>query len=132
MDRHFSIVESDLVVNNEQLSNITGVIAYVVPSGGMQGSITSQALDVVNGLVHFTGDVGLEWLLSDGGIIGSVHARSAMNVSSGPVCDMTSVLEYGNNHYYLHSVESTSQYEMSAEGGYGGDVHNWYDCTLCG
>ena len=123
--RHFTITDSDLVVNAAQLASIVGSIEYVVPAGGMQGSIKTHAVDTVNKQVDYDGDLSLLWTLTEGGNVGSIEARTMSSVASGPVYNVTSLFDYGHNEYFTRTVDTTSNFLVSAEGGYGGDQFDW-------
>ena len=125
MCRHFTITDSDLVVNADQLASIVGGIEYVVPAGGMEGRILAHAVDTVNEQVDYDGDLALLWTLTEGGNVGSLEARSVSSVASGPVYNVSSVVDYGHNAYFTRTVETTSNFLVSAEGGYGGDQFDW-------
>ena len=127
LHRHFTIRDSDLVVNSEQQASITGAIEYVVPPGGMEGSIRANAQDVVNGEVDYIGNVALLWTVSEGGSVANIAASSMSAVSTGEIYNVSSVLAYGNNAYFTRTVETTSNFLVSADGGYGGDAYDWYD-----
>ena len=123
--RHFTITDSDLVVNAAQLASIVANIDYVVPAGGMQGSIRAHAVDTVDEKVDYDGDLSLLWTLTEGGNVGSIEARSMSSVASGPVYDVRSVFDYGHHEYFTRTEETTSNFLVSAEGGYGGDQFDW-------
>ena len=123
--RHFTVTDSDLVVNAAQLASIVGSIYYEVPAGAMSGNITAHAVDTANGQVDYDGSLYLVWELTEGGEVGVVVARSASSVASGPVYDVASEFRYGNNEYFLKTVESTSHFLVSAVGGYGGKPIKW-------
>ena len=123
--RHFTIADSDLVVNAAQLASIVADFEYVVPAGGMTGSIVAHAVDTVNAQVDYDGDLALLWTLTEGGNVGSIEARSMSSVASGPVYNVTSVVDYGNNAYFTRTAETISNFLVSAEGGYGGNQFDW-------
>jgi hypothetical protein len=126
MFRFFILSESDVVVSGEQKASVTGDIAYVVPSGGMSGTITAQVADMVNGDLEFFGNAGLNWQLEDGGNIGMVTTYSKAETSSGYVYNVTGDLEYGNNQYAMKIIDITSDFLTDATGRYGGNQFDWF------
>ena len=123
--RHFTVTDSDLVVNAAQLASIVGSIYYEVPAGAMSGNITAHAVDTVNGQVDYDGNLYVVWELTEGGEVGVVAARSASSVASGPVYDVASEFSYGNNKYFMETVDSTANFLVNAAGGYGGKPVKW-------
>jgi hypothetical protein len=122
----FTLTESDVVVNDKQVADVTGDIYYAVPAGGLVGSITSQVKDTVNGDLQFYGNLDLRWDIEDGGNVASVSAKSAADVASGAVYNATGIVNYGNNAYFVDFADTTSNFLAEATGAYGGDVYNWF------
>ena len=119
-------MDSDLVVDAEQLASITAEIDYDVPAGGLTGEISSRARDTVNGNTDFLGNLGVTWHISDGGNTADFTAVSAVDVASGSVYSVSSDFNYGSNQYSLMTTETVSDFVLSADGGYGGDSYQWY------
>ena len=121
------MLESDLVVNANQLASITANIEYTVPVGGMDGSIKANAKDVVNGETDFIGNMGLVWTISADvdNAAANFAVVSAVTVASGLVYNTSSDLVYGSNKYHIAVMESVSQLLTMAHGGYGGDIYQW-------
>ena len=123
--RWFTVLDSDLVVNANQLASITADIEYNVPAGGLDGNIKANAKDVVNGETDFIGNMGLLWAISDGGNAANFVVVSAADVASGPVYNASSEFIYGSNKYYFDAIDTVSSFLSNATGGYGGDAYQW-------
>jgi hypothetical protein len=91
----------------------------------MNGMITAQGLDVVDGNKEFYGNAGLNWDLSSGGSVGEINARSSAELASGVVYNTTGLFDYGNNAYLLSIVDTTSDFLTDAKGSYGGNQFDW-------
>jgi hypothetical protein len=124
-DWYFTVQQSDVVVDGDQVAAVTGDIYYVVPSGGMTGSITTQALDIVDHKMEFKGDAELKWNLQDGGNEGEINAHSKALLSSGYVYNVTGEFDYGNNQYSLDVTDNINDFLADANGRYGGNQYHW-------
>ena len=119
------MLESDLLVNAEQLASVTAEIDYNVPAGGLMGDIKAHAKDMVNDKADYVGNMGVTWTISDGGNTADFTAVSAVALASGPVYNVSSDFSYGSNHYSLFAIDPVSNFLVSADGGYGGDEYQW-------
>ena len=117
------MLDSELVVNAHQLAGITADIEYNVPVGGLDGSIKANAKDVVNGDTEFVGNMELLWAISADAA--NFAAVSVVDSASGHVYNFSSDVNYGSNSYSVSAIETVSKLWTNANGGYGGDVHQW-------